>query len=575
MIGNYKQVRLYRFIALFLLVALLTTGTGLAFADGSTAQGTRKASPNLKSSNKPTHINNGTLKTLLGMDSDSDTTDSNLSLSALCQSLIGQTNLYKKPSPNVDMINGDTIVQAGTQLGCNSAQNETTIAVNPENPKNLVAGTNDYRIFNTREGRNDGSGWAYTTFDGGATWKDVQLPHLTFQTGATGALSDMDSAGDPAIAFGPDNTVYYANIVFSRLNAGGGITISVSHNGGLTWGEPEIVQLDGVDSAGNPLPTDFFNDKEWVGVDPETGTAYVSWTRFGLVDSPIVVSKRDQRTGQWSPFVQVNPTFTPGGITSYSQGSYPQVGKHGELYIAYESAVCQSLNCDQPTDHDAIIVAKSTNGGRTFTNTEAAVDYDFPYNPDTGRSTLTGENFRINSFPSFAIDPQTGRLYITWADDRNGQYDSFGNSIKTNGDVFVATSGNGNNWNLYQLGTSADEVYPAIAAYDSKIAVTFYTRSYDRNGTGLDYAYVKANGLGNLKQNDVTRITTQTSDPGIQFVGVGAVSGKILQGIFIGDYTAVAMGSDLVIHPCWTDFRGMPGLTSPNQDAYTQAIPLK
>jgi hypothetical protein len=32
------------------------------------------------------------------------------------------------------------------------------------------------------------------------------------------------------------------------------------------------------------------------------------------------------------------------------------------------------------------------------------------------------------------------------------------------------------------------------------------------------------------------------------------------------------MGSDLVIHPVWTDFRGRPGLTGPNQDPYTQAI---
>ena len=63
----------------------------------------------------------------------------------------------------MDQINGDQLVLAGTQLGCETAQNETTIAVNPSNPRNLVAGTNDYRVFNTREGRNDGSGYAYTT----------------------------------------------------------------------------------------------------------------------------------------------------------------------------------------------------------------------------------------------------------------------------------------------------------------------------------------------------------------------------------------------------------------------------
>jgi len=154
---------------------------------------------------------------ITGDPGDDDTAISlDPTLSALCQSFIGKLNTYDPPRPNVDQINGDTIVPAGTQTGCASAQNETTIAVNPINPFNLVAGTNDYRIFNTREARNDGSGWAYTTFDGGRSWTNVQLPHLTFQTGATGALSDMDSAGDPAIAFGPHNTVYYANLVFSR-----------------------------------------------------------------------------------------------------------------------------------------------------------------------------------------------------------------------------------------------------------------------------------------------------------------------------------------------------------------------
>ena len=77
-----------------------------------------------------------------------------------------------------------------------SAQNENTIAVNPYNPLNLVAGANDYRVFNTRE-RNDASGWAYTTFDGGRTWTNVQLPHLTFQTGATGALRTWTPPATP------------------------------------------------------------------------------------------------------------------------------------------------------------------------------------------------------------------------------------------------------------------------------------------------------------------------------------------------------------------------------------------
>ena len=499
-------------------------------------------------------------------------------LSALCQSYIGQLNKYRNPFPNVDQIRDDTIVSAGTQLGCNSAQNETTIAVNPQNPWNLVAGTNDYRIFNTREARNDGSGWAYTTFDGGRTWKNIQLPHLTFQTGATGALSDMDSAGDPAVAFGPHNTVYYANLVFSRLNDASGIVVSKSTDGGLTWGEPSIVHTDGVDSSGNPTDTPIFNDKEWITVDPRTGTVYVTWTSFEPSGSPIQVSHSDDGGRTWSAPAVVNPAsaFKTGGVTPFSSGSNPQVNRRGDLFIAYESAVCQTLNCDQATDHDAVIVAVSHDHGRTFTNVEVALDFDFPNNADVGRETLTGENFRINSFPQMTIDPFTGLLVVTWADDRNGQYDpKTGASIKTNGDSFVSASFDGVHWSrTVDIGTSDDEVYPAVAANAGRVGVTFYTRHYDPKGIGLDYAYVEAPewNLGALAHNKVHRVTTQTADPQIQFVGTGAVTGKVLQGLFIGDYTAVAMGWDGVLHPCWTDFRGKPGVTSPNQDAYTAAV---
>ncbi|MEA3106704.1 MAG: hypothetical protein QOI88_1309 [Gammaproteobacteria bacterium] len=501
-------------------------------------------------------------------------------LSALCQSYIGHLNTYSNPRPNVDQINDDQIVLAGTQLGCDTAQNETTIAVNPANPRNLVAGTNDYRIFNTREGRNDGAGYAYTTFDGGHSWLNVQLPHLTYQTGATGLLSDMDSAGDPAVAFGPHNTVYYANLVFSRLNSASGVVVSKSTNGGRTWGEPSIVHTDGVDAAGNPLDTPYFNDKEWITVDQHTGTVYVTWTSFGPTgDSPIQVASSKDGGATWSAPVTVNPSsaFTPGGITPYSQGSNPQVNRHGDLFIAYESAVCQSLACNQLTDHDAVIIATSRDGGRTFTNREVAYDFDFPYNPDVGRDTLTGENFRINSFPQLTIDPVTDALYATWSDDRDGRYDASGNSVKTNGDVFIVASQDGRHWSrTFAVGTGADEVYPAIAAYGGTVAVSFYTRVYDQHGIGLDMAYVSgdAEDLGSLGNRRVHRVTSQTSNPQIQFVAVGAVTGNVLQGVFIGDYTAVALGSDGVLHPCWTDFRGKPGVTAPNQDAYTQAVSL-
>jgi hypothetical protein len=305
---------------------------------------------------------------------------------------------------------------------------------------------------------------------------------------------------------------------------------------------------------------------------------YVTWTSFGPTDSPIQVSRSEDGGKTWSAPVAVNPAsaFTPGGVTSFSSGSNPQVNRRGDLFIAYESAVCQSLACNQSTDHDAVVVAVSHDHGKIFKNVEAAVDFDFPRNPDVGRDTLTGENFRINSFPQLTIDPITDVLLATWADDRNGRYDpQTGASIKTNGDAFLVASLDGVHWSrTVQVGSNADEVFPAVAANGGKVAVTFYTRAYDPKGIGLDYAYVVAPewNLDALTHGRLHRATTQTSNPQIQFVATGLQSGAVLQGVFIGDYTAAAMGFDGVLHPCWTDFRGKPGVTSPNQDAYTQAV---
>jgi len=545
----------------------------------------------------PDHRRNPGLKAVLS-EKDSDRAGDSPSLSALCQDGLGRPNPYRPPTPNVDQIVGDTTVTVGSQTGCQAAQNENTIAVNPENPKNLVAGTNDYRVFNTREQRNDGSGWAYTTFDGGKTWRNVQLPHLTFQTGGTGPFAQMDSAGDPVLAFGPHNTVYYGNIVFSRgtpsgagTEAANGIALNISHDGGLHWSEPILIQADGVDSYGNLVPTTFFNDKIWLAADRKSGRVYVTWTRFAdnpdgsYLESPIVVAASADYGRSFSTYRRVDTTLTgfqPGGLTPYSQGSNPKVANDGTLYIAYEGEQCASIACDQfgNGDRDVTVVASSRDHGKTFRTTIVDTNYDFPFNEPLGTLTLTGENFRVNSFPQLDYDSRTGVLALTWADDRNGSYDaSTGASIRSNGDNIVAFSIGGAKWSApFVVGTPEDEVFGAIAINCGVVALTSYTRHYDRDGIKLDYAYwsskdvLRSRSLP-MRSLPIHRVTTESSDPQIQFVATDD-EGNTVQGVFIGDYTGAALGADLQLHPCWTDFRGNPGTNTPNQDSYTQSIRL-
>src|SRR5262249_27702396 len=144
--------------------------------------------------------------------------------------------------------------------------------------------------------------------------------------------------------------------------------------------------------------------------------------------------------------------------------------------------------------------------------------------------------------------------------------------VRTNGDSFLSSSRDGVHWTApVKIGSSADEVFPAVAVRSGHVAVSFYTRADDRNGVGLDYAFVSGSG-NSVAHGSIHRITTQTSDPGVEFPAIGLTSGQLLQGVFIGDYSAIDIGSDLRVHPSWTDFRGSPGGTLPNQDVITQSI---
>jgi len=472
-------------------------------------------------------------------------------------------NPYSPFVSNVNVITSDNYnLGAGVNQGCRTPQNETTIAVNPANPNNLVAGANDYRDCCVPSGgtlRNDGSGWVYVSFDGGATWTDTKLPGLGSSGNPQGVFKKLTSVGDPTIAFGANNTVYYANIGFNRVDESDGIFVSVSHDGGATWDNPVLV----ANSGGST----FFNDKLWIGADPSSGKAIITWTRFkdnpqyGYVESPIVAATSRNFGATWTSWVDVS------GPYKYNQGSVPVYGNDGNIYVSFEGAVAAFGYLD----HN--IVAKSTDGGKTFTQTVASrnVDENFPI--FGGRGVLSGLHFRTNTFPALTVDRATGKLYLSWADNRNGDPNMFcdpayggAGCTPTRVQVFAQSSTDGVNWSATQQLTSTpeDKIYPWVAANGGNVIVSYYTREFAGAGSLLiDYAYVKSNN-GGATWSGSTRITEESSDPGNQFT----------LGAFIGDYTGVTVGTDNVAHPLWTDFRGNPGVTSPNQDAVTASIPL-
>ena len=112
--------------------------------------------------------------------------------------------------------------RANTEFSC-FPQNETSIAVNPIDSKNIVSGANDYRL-----------GWAssgfYASSDGGKHWYDGWIPFPSLPNG-----DNLDGGGDPALVYDRAGTAYYADINFNRTDDTNGVWVSRSTNGGFTW----------------------------------------------------------------------------------------------------------------------------------------------------------------------------------------------------------------------------------------------------------------------------------------------------------------------------------------------------
>lgn len=504
--------------------------------------------------------------------------------------------LYSSFSGNVINQDSSSLYSDGTS--CGSPQNEQNIVINPSDPSNIVTSANDYRF-------GFGACWAYVSKDSGATWKNIELPGWTSLTDSNGVFSQTGCGGDPVLAFSPDGkSLYFSSLTYgSAKNATGkafinksGLAVAASHDGGLTWSNPSMIDYQATANV--------FIDKQWISAAND-GTVYATWTQFnanktvGYLNSPIVFSSSLNGGKSWTPVRAVSDAAHP-----YNQGSQVGVTPSGALVIAYEGTSAASTN-------DELIVAESRNGGATFTNTEVSRIYDdascYPTQlPGAqGRPTLTNEQFRINSFPTMAIDSTTGKVAVVWADNRGsgncGTSDTSFIGTATSNQVYLVTANDQPSGPLFsasQVATPethgvADKVYPSVAANVGKISIGYYTRAYSppvndsERVCGISEAHVVNGSLDLLNlvaptdparaiasvcldyaavsSSDnyatETRLTAQSSNPYIQFAGA-----------FIGDYTGAAMDSSGGVWFVWTDFRGKPGVTNPNEDTVVKYL---
>jgi hypothetical protein len=504
--------------------------------------------------------------------------------SAPAGAAITPSNVLSSPLDGTSVTAPDVTVNQDTHA---APQNETAIAVDPNNPNRVVGAANDYvsrtwacTVSGTPcSALGDGYSGTYYSNDGGKTWccSSSDPAHLGTLIPGVNRLAggQYDAGGDPALAFDSRGNVYYAGLGFNRTSAPNTVTVNkgtFDAKGALTWGPPTFINQTTSPST--------LNDKEWIAADHYATSrfrdrVYVSWTRFifnahngNYVQSPIFFVYSTDGGHTFSA-----PQSISGNVL-YDQGSRPVVGPDGSVYVFFEGATRLSTL-------DSTYVVKSTDGGVTF-GKPVAISTLIDIDP------LANTAFRVNSFPAADVNPVNGDLYAAWstADPSDGHSQAVYSKSTDGGATwsapalifpetnrtavgYPATNPDGSVLNA-PAARKADTLWPGVAVSPSgKVYMSAYSADVVSPwqtcaaGPQPPVGRITCDTLGKYINNArldyyVTDLTTgktekATTQPINTRYGFG--------GGFIGDYTCLAVGSDDTYHALWTDTNNVQKVT--------------
>jgi hypothetical protein len=480
-------------------------------------------------------------------------------------------------------------------------QNETSIAVDPNNPNRVVASANDYvtRTWSCVlsgtpcSALGDGYSGTYFSNDGGATWccSSTDPSHLgTLIPGVerlTGGI--YDAGGDPSVAFDSHGNVFYAGLGFDRTAPLSTVAVNkgtFDGSGNLTWSAPTFINQTTSPST--------LNDKEWIAVDhnassPFRDRVYVTWTRFifnahtgAYVQSPIseVHSSDGGRTFS-------SPQLIAGNVL-YGQGSHPTVGPDGTVYVFWDGST-------RLATFDSIWMVKSTDGGATWSKPVKVSDI-------VDILPVANTAFRNNSFPAATVAPN-GDIYATWSSLVSDSTGLLCPTRTNNGChaavLYSKSTDNGATWSSPALAFPAldasnrnpvgypvtqpngsvlnapaprrvDTLFPALAATPSgRVYISAYAADVVSpwqtcaSGPAPPVGRITCDVLGNYINNArLDYVVGDLTTSGSALVTTQPINTRYgFGGGFFGDYTDIAAGSDDMFHALWTDSNNVQSVT--------------
>ena len=264
----------------------------------------------------------------------------------------------------------------------------------------------------------------YQTTDGGATWAHSWAGFST----CSSTTSPFNRATDPWVSFYSAGRAYQISLGIDSIEFNlSGIEVSTSTDNGATWSSPARLITDD-----NPVN---FNDKESITGDWRPGVgagkAYATWIRgnlpgwehnlpgafhsFAFGGLPMF-SKTEDGGQTWSTPVPMTRSVV------YMQGNQIVVLPDGSLVNV--AAMLFRGSGIQPTPTQYFWTAmRSKDGGKTWGAPIkiAPLGTALLTNPDIPNPTSLDQTVRAGDYlPDVAVDPNTGAIYMVFANDIGG-----------------------------------------------------------------------------------------------------------------------------------------------------------